>query len=127
MTTELPYACPNCGTRVRNVRNCPNCGLDFAAAAQPTMARTVPPPVAPPPAPAAPRAKLTILDLIAMPLAMAGALFALIASVLPWVAGLSEKQTYWEISKVQDVLLVLFVLVVIGLTTAVLIAPGVRV
>jgi hypothetical protein len=94
------------------------------------MARTVPPPVEPPPAPLAPlapQAKLTILDLISLPLAMVGALFALIASVLPWVAGLSQKQSYWEISKVQDVLLVLFVLVVIGLATAVLIAPGVRV
>src|SRR3954452_16493740 len=111
MTTELPYACPNCGTRVGNVRNCPHCGLDFAAPAQPAAAP----------------AKLTILDLIAMPLAMAGALFALIASVLPWVAGLSQKKSYWELSKIQDVLLVLSVLVVIGLTTSVLIAPGVRV
>ena len=114
---STPYACPNCGTRVGNVRYCPNCGLDFAAAAQATVARTVPTPQRGP----------SLLDLISLPLAMVGAFFALIASVLPWVGGLSQKQSYWEISKVQDVLLLLSVLVVIGLAGAVLAAPRVRV
>src|SRR3954454_2977716 len=84
------------------------------------MARAVPPPVAPA------RPKLSALDVIAFPLAMAGALFALIASFLPWVSGLGQDTTYWEASKVEDVLLVLFVLAVIALATAVLISPGTR-
>src|SRR5215211_3409404 len=96
---STPYACPSCGTAVGNVRYCPNCGLDFAAAAQQTKARAVP---TAQPAAASPRAGLGLLDLISLPLAMAGAFFALTASVLPWISGFGQRQSYWEIAKVED-------------------------
>jgi hypothetical protein len=128
VSTELPYACPNCGTRVGNVRYCPNCGMDFAA---PRPAPTPPPPAPAYTPPAAPpqasAAKLTVLDLVGLPLAIAGALLALLASFLPWFSGLGQKPTYWEIAKAQDIFLLLFVLAVIGISAAVLISPGTRV
>jgi len=121
---STPYACPSCGTAVGNVRYCPNCGLDFAAAAQQTKARAVP---TAQPAAASPRAGLGLLDLISLPLAMAGAFFALTASVLPWISGFGQRQSYWEIAKVEDVLLLLAVLLVMGLAGALLVLPGVAV
>lgn len=67
-----------------------------------------------------------MLDLVGLPLAIVGALLALLASFLPWFSGLGQKPTYWEISKAQDIFLLFFVLAVLGLCAARFIAPGSR-